>query len=168
MAAALIWTRAYDVGGATFEKYPGLPARGTKAELVQYYEDSNAAVWQRAATKGKDVAEMIRSVGLPTASHYLFQRSSPTLADTFFEELRGTTPESNAVISILRTRLFKDLYTARHERLKMGSKFALLLKAWNVWITGEQIGNLRVASSKNEKFPVVVVEKGHVRSVVNQ
>lgn len=164
VAAALGWVWLYDKGALSFDQRPSGPSRGSKRQLLSFYKKCDATAWQQAAKVGQQCRSLTGSVGIATACHFVFQRHSKIKADEFFEKLLFGAGGTEEVIETLRKRLMKDRFSMRHERLKAGSRLALIFKTWNAFVTGKLVGTLKVQSSKSEKFPVAVVSKGNGKS----
>jgi len=87
------------------------------------------------------------------AFHWLARQDHPIKADHFFQDLcQGTNIKPGSSLHKLRQRLAKA--KTRHELIPASVRAALLVKAYNAYLTGKPVGVLRINS--DEKFPQLV------------
>jgi hypothetical protein len=114
-------------------------------------EDSAVAIYNIAGGHSKLLA--------PSISVYLYYRFGQIDADwrdLFFEGLyHGAGLKSKSPILLLRTRLIDNLSAST--KLTPTVKTALVIKAWNAFISGRDLRLLRWSGSgrKKEKFPAI-------------
>ena len=111
----------------------------------------NAACAQRAA------AQFHQSTGMFIALHYMMRtvHGSDKASDFFSSLADGTAPEKNHPVARLRQRLTENL--AAKAKLPTTEVAALTIKAWNQYVTGGEIRQLRwrTEGDKAELFPKV-------------
>lgn len=98
--------------------------------------------------------KMLIALGLVAFSHYIFSQTNPVAATEFFLRLQdGVGLDQDSPIYALRERLI-----SRHKwgvkEIGKNAKYALVIKAWNAYISGRTVSLLRFG--KKEALPVVL------------
>lgn len=160
IAAGLGWVWLYDKGNINLNQRPTGDQRGTRAGLLAFYRKCSAPAWQRAAKAGQEAAKLVGSAGIGAGCHFIFQRKSASAADDFFRRLlEGELTDEGSPFPSLRRRLMKDRYEDRMNRMNPGAKIALILKAWNAFISGAKVKQLRLSPSDKDVFPAAIVTR---------
>ena len=141
-----VW--GYDQGGVWNDSQN---VRATHREALAFYKRTSPRAWDDAVTHGRLVRKLMRGTHA-AAAHYIFQRVSPGRADDFFLKLHsGANLHEDSAILRLRNRLTAN--AANDQKLPSSMIMGLVFKAWNLYLAGRGIKQLRLGS--NEPFPVV-------------
>ena len=128
----------------------------SKAELLDYYEKNPDL--RNAATLGVTAPRStLRIPGSSAAAlWYQMSRLDYVAADTFWQQLLHNDAPKGSAIYALRETLLKDLGRPHH--MSIYHRMALIIKAWNYWITGRTADHIqwRGSGERPEGFPRLV------------
>ena len=96
------------------------------------------------------------STGMIASLHYTFATIDSELADSFFTTLiKGTNLNDKDPIYLLRSILERQVAAGPGSRSQAVVTHALIVKAWNAWVNGEQLQRLtwKAAGSHAEAVP---------------
>ncbi len=145
-ALRLVWT--FEEGQlASNKRYP------SPKEILETLDRNRAITKFMSSTFTKSVKGMPGS--LVAALRYLFGMHDDKKAEDFFEKLAtGVGLKKEDPVRTLREKL---LGAQGKQRIGQYECAALTIKAWNAFLTGEELGMLRFRTGKNgEKFPQIV------------
>lgn len=125
----------------------------SKAELLDYFEKNPGL--RDAATLGITAPRStLRIPGSSAAAlWYQMSRFDKTMADSFWLQLLQNDAPKGSAIYALRETLLKDLGRPHH--MSVYHRLALIIKAWNYWVTGRSADHIqwRGSGERPEGFP---------------
>ena len=152
LASAILLTKSWDETGK-----PHANTGISHVELLQWFNDHEDI--RDSANLTVSMARKIKyPPGLASAIHYRMNRMSSPDADEFWDVLcTGKSAENSQPILMLRDRMI-DVMAASGRGTVMTSmqRAGLTIRAWNAWVTGSEIGLLRWAPQRGEKFPTLI------------
>ena len=130
-------------------------------QLNKLYK-TNPTSFIEASRRADDIKRTGMAVsGAGGVAYYLFNRISPTLAHSFFDQLiSGANVPKKSPILILRNRLFR----ASRDRVKPYEVLALYVRAWNNFLEDNAVGQLFYTGTdkkmlNNSNFPTIKIPK---------
>ena len=94
--------------------------------------------------------------GLAGAIHYRMAQLSPNDADLFWVLLgSGRVIENSEVIANLRDK-FQTSSKSDKTAMKRVYRAAVTVRAWNAWVTGQNLKQISWAPQRGEKFPTLI------------
>lgn len=143
VAGALRWIWAYRNKAIISRKAP------TRHEVFELLEKEPAI---EQSVKRVRCLNGIMTPSIAAATHYLFSKQDPTLAEMFFDALEtGENMKHGDPVFMLRERLMQ-IRISRH-KTRLEEIMALVLKAWNFTKIGRPIGQLKWVVT--EEFPSI-------------
>jgi hypothetical protein len=89
------------------------------------------------------------------ALHYLFAEKNPQKADSFFDEwAMDRAKRARAPTRYLQRRLV-EVARQSNQRLHENVRNALIIKAWNAYVTGRALNKMEMQHSPGDKMPEV-------------
>ena len=128
--------------------------RATNADILNIYH-SDPDFWQDIASKSFSFYKDFSKILTPSVvGGYLaaFSKNNLWMAETFFYRL-CTGDGANGAILLLRNRLIDDKTSLK--KLPPTIKNALIIKAWNFFISGINPKQLKYTES-SEDFPIII------------
>lgn len=143
----------------TWEEF-GKPHANTgvsHVELLQWFSDHDDI--RESANLAVSLARRIKyPSGLAAAIHYRMSHFSADDANEFWDVLcTGRAAENSQPIALLRNRMVEAMAAnARGTVMTPMQRAGLTIRSWNAWVTGAEIGLLRWAPQRGEKFPDLI------------
>jgi hypothetical protein len=132
-----------------------LSSKSTNSELLeQYYNDEKfwIIVTQKTTNWYREFAKILPPSYIGGFFAHFYKRN-PDKAELFMEQLCTGTGITNQTINLLRNKLMQDKMSLR--KMPPSLKIALIIKAWNHYITGTQIKILKFDSVRDE-YPTAI------------
>jgi hypothetical protein len=141
LASAIVLTKAWMEDGR-----PHTNTGVSNIDLLQWFSDHGDL--RRSTDVAASLARRIKyPTGMAAAIHYQMSLLSEVDADEFWNVLcLGTVVENSQPMA----------KSDRGSVMKPIQRAGLTIRAWNAWVTGSQIGLLRWAPQRGEKFPVLI------------
>jgi len=82
-----------------------------------------------------------------------FYEANQLMVDSFFAQLCRGESITNSTLLVLRNKLIADKTSLR--KLPRGAKMAIIIKAWNCYVTGTSVKLLKY-DTQREEFPTII------------
>ena len=134
----------------------GGSAAPSATEMMQFL-DKNPYL-RDSIKKCHKVRKVRAPEGIVAAIHYRASKQAVEAADLFVEEL-STTANKGLEDPVYRLQSRLQLNFNSKAKLPILEVYALIIKAWNLWICGKSCSNLRFRSSGpgKEAYPVMIL-----------
>lgn len=141
-----------------YRESKGTSNRETTASETMKFIDENPLIRRSVSVISPVVTATRFSAQTAAALHFLFaEAASEADADEFMRLwASGEALSADDPIFVLRKRLIEDLGKT-HRHLPARYKQAIVIKAWNAWIRGDSISQLKwvPGGAKKESFPTI-------------